>query len=108
MDHSKLDARLSAALEDAAGSGGTPPAAAGAAVPAPPGDEAALPVFVQLDPDLSPDERARLAELGLRVGSAEGGIATATLSAEQVRRLSEEPSVRRLQLSTPLRLLGSE
>ena len=93
MDHSKLDAGLSAALEDAA------PAAA-----KPPG----LPVFVHLNPRLSKEEKDKLAKLGLPVGSTEGGIATATLSPDQVRQLSEEPSVRQLRLSTPLRLLGSE
>ena len=102
MDRSKLDARLSAAIEDTTGS----PLAAAASAPAE--AETALPVFVQLDPHLSADERAKLAALGLPVASAQGGIATATLSREQVRQLSDERAVRQLRLSTPLHLLGSE
>ena len=96
MDHSKLDARLVAALEDPA------PAAAGST---------ALPVFVHLNAPLSKAERDKLAELGLprsSLTSDEGGIATASLSPEQVRQLSESPSVRQLRLSVPLRLLGNE
>ena len=107
MDHSKLDARLSAALDDATAQGGASPPPAEAAT-APSDRDVALPVFVQLDGHLSPDEQAKLAELGVRVGTNEGGIATATLSPDQVRQLSEQPSVRQLRLSTPLRLLGSE
>ncbi|MCA1845695.1 MAG: hypothetical protein LC792_21375 [Actinobacteria bacterium] len=107
MDHSKLDAGLAAALEDAAGATAGPVAkeamsAAGSAA------QDALSVFVHVDPNLSKAEQANLAKLGLPVGSAQGGIATATLSPEQVRQLSERPSVRRLRLSTPLRLVGDE
>ena len=107
MDHSKLDAGLVAALDDATGATAGPvakevmSAAASAA-------RDALSVFVHVDPHLSKAEQAKLAKLGLPVGSAEGGIATATLSREQVSQLSEQPSVRRLRLSTPLRLLGNE
>lgn len=108
MDHSKLDARLTAALDDAARSDAPPAAAPAARAAAPPDETVALSVFVQLDPHLSADEQAKLAELGVPVGSTQGGIATATLSPEQVRQLSEEPSVRQLRLSTPLRLLGSD
>jgi len=106
VDHSKLDAGLAAALEDAAGAtaGAVAKEAMSAARSA---AQDALSVFVHLDPNLSKAEQAKLAKLGLPVGSA-GGIATATLSPEQVSQLSEQPSVRRLRLSTPLRLLGDE
>ncbi len=96
MDHSKLDAGLVAALEEAAPAAARPPA---------------VPVFVHLNPGLSKTEREKLAKLGLpasSLNSAQGGIATATLSPEQVRQLAESPSVRQLRLSVPLRLLGSE
>ncbi len=95
MDRSKLDAGLVAALEDAAPAAGSP----------------ALPVFVHLNPRLSNAERERLAELGVppsALTSAQGGIATATLSPDQVRQLADSPSVRQLRLSVPLRLLGRE
>ncbi len=98
MDHSKLDASLVAALE------GAEPAAAAAA-------SQALSVFVHLKPRVSKAEKEKLAELGLTLGSAssaQGGIATATLSPEQVRQLSECPAVRHLRLSVPLRMLGGE
>jgi hypothetical protein len=105
MDYSKLDAGLAAALEDASeGTQKSPtsPRRGGAAAPG------GLSVFVHLDPQLSRAEKAKLAELGLPIGSAQGGIATATLSPEQVGQLSEQPSVRQLRLSTPLRLLGND
>jgi hypothetical protein len=104
VDHSKLDARLSAALEDVAAATAPAPSGPSARAQGEPG----LSVFVQLDPHLSDEEQAKLADLGLPMGSAAGGIATATLSPDQVRQLSEEPSVRQLRLSTPLRLLGSD
>ena len=105
MDHSKLDAGLAAALDDAAGAGATAKEAMSKAASA---SADALSVFIHLDPHLSKADQAKLATLGLPVGSTQGGIATATLSPDQVRQLSEHPSVRQLRLSQPLRLLGDD
>ncbi len=95
MDHSKLDAGLVAALEDGAPATGSP----------------GLSVFVHLSPRLSKSEKEKLAKLGLPAASlsaAQGGIATATLSPEQVRQLADSPAVRQLRLSVPLRMLRND
>lgn len=67
---------------------------------------ARLPVFVHLDPDASEAEHASLASLGLPAGSLQGAIATASLSPAQVRKLSDQPFVRQIRLSSPMNLLG--
>ncbi|MFP5318329.1 MAG: hypothetical protein ACLGI2_08540 [Acidimicrobiia bacterium] len=90
MDYRKIDAALAAALDDQG-----PPAARGRPVPR-------LAVFVHVDPAAATRRRADLARLGLPAGSVLGGIATASLSPDQVRELSEQPWVRQIRLSRPL------
>jgi hypothetical protein len=63
-----------------------------------------LNVFVHVDPD-SADA---LGELGVDLGNVQEGIATATLPAEQIASLSEQPWVRQIRLSSPLRLLDDQ
>lgn len=87
VDYGKLDTGLAIALDEV-------------------GDERAprLPVFVHVDAGDPEARRDALADLGV-AGPLQGGIATATLSADQVRRLSERPWVLQLRLGTPLELL---
>ncbi len=59
-----------------------------------------LAVFVHVDPGAA----GRLPGLG----AVEGGIATVTLPAEQIAELSEQPFVRQIRLSSPLRLLDDQ
>ncbi len=87
-DYRKLDAGLAAALDRAA--------------------PASMSVFIHMDGEADKKRRAHLARLGVRTGSIQGGIATATLTAEQVSELSEQPWVQRIRSSTPLRLLESD
>ncbi len=94
MNYGKLDAALAAAL---AGRGEADAAAVA--------DGSGLAVFVQLADGVTPAEREGLAALGL--GAAAGGedlTCTATLSIAQVTALSDQASVRRMQLSGRLRL----
>ena len=100
MDYRKLDPALAAALAKAPAPGRAPTARTRASQQ--------LSVFVQVDPDASDAQQAHLVGLGLPRGSFQGGIATATLSPEQVGKLSEQPFVRRIRLSAPLNLLGDE
>ncbi len=67
-----------------------------------------LPVFIRADRAPTPAETASLEEIAGVNGVAEGRrVFTATLSAKEVEQLSEQPWVRSLELSRPLRLLGS-
>jgi hypothetical protein len=106
VDYRKLDASLVAALSKmpgaAAPAAGPEPLAAAAAAPP------KLSVFVHVDPDASDAEQAKLTRLGLPRGSLQGGIATASLSPEQVRKLAEQPFVRRIRLSSPLNFLRDD
>jgi len=86
-DWRKLDAALAAALGSAA---------LGAA-------EQLLTVFVHFDADGA----QRLRRMGIGADPAVG-IATATLPASDVEALSEQPWVRRIRLSSPLRLLDDQ
>lgn len=92
MNYGKLDAALAAALS-----------ATGDAE-----DETEAPdltVFVHLADDVPASDREVLADLGLAgAGGSEGAIRTATLTSAQVAKLSDQPSVRRLELSARLRL----
>ncbi len=87
MDYRKVDAALASAMRRAQ----TPEK---------------LAVFVHLDPKATDAQRAALTKLGLPDGSRQGAIATASLSPDQVRTLSEQPFVRQIRLSMPLNLLG--
>jgi hypothetical protein len=92
VNYGKLDAALAAAL---AGRGEADAVAEGSG----------LAVFVQLADGVTPAEREGLAALGL--GAAAGGedlTCTATLTIAQVAALSDQVSVRRMQLSGRLRL----
>lgn len=60
-----------------------------------------LSVFVHFDPEGAEELRA----LGI---DPSPGIATATLSPEQIKALSEQAFVRQLRLSAPLRLLDDQ
>ncbi|MCA1691985.1 MAG: hypothetical protein LC733_07240 [Actinobacteria bacterium] len=91
MDFGKIDAALAAALDDVDDR-----------------NRAQLSVFVHLDPALSAREREELRDLGLANTAVRGGITTATLSVRDIDELSEQPSVRQLRLSAPLRLLREE
>jgi hypothetical protein len=107
MDFSKLDPALAGALSP-------PPAGpALAARRGTPQDESVesvetveskLLVFVHVQRD-EVDGR-ELARLGVREESIAGNVATATLSPEQIDELSEQPWVRQIRLSQPLKLLG--
>lgn len=88
MDWSKVDATLAAALADAGAD-----------------DSCRLPVFVHLDADAA--DPSFLDELPL-APPGERGICTGTLSAADVDRLTEQPWVRSIGLSGPLRLLGTD
>lgn len=68
--------------------------------------ERTLPIFIRAEREPTPDEASRLEDIV--EGAGEGRrIFTATLSAREVERLSEEPWVRSLELSRPMRLLDS-
>lgn len=60
-----------------------------------------LPVFVHVDADAAADA---LLALGVGPDAVHAGIATATLPAEQIAALSEQPFVRQIRLSSALRL----
>ncbi|MGH9283349.1 MAG: hypothetical protein ACRD0S_10495, partial [Acidimicrobiales bacterium] len=62
-----------------------------------------LAVFVHVDPEAA--DRAVLDQLDV-AGPAGAGVLTATLSPADLASLSDQPWVRRLQLSQPLRPLG--
>jgi len=100
VDYQKVDPALAAALSK------QPPAPRGPAALVPP--EPKLSVFVHVDPDVSPAQHAKLTRMGLPKGAFQGGIATASLSADQVRKLAEQPFVRRIQLSSRLDLLRDD
>jgi hypothetical protein len=92
VNYGKFDAALAAAL---AGRADADAVAEGSG----------LAVFVQLADGVTPAEREGLAALGL--GAAAGGedlTCTATLTIAQVATLSDQVSVRRMQLSGRLRL----
>ncbi len=91
MDFRKIDAALAAALEDVDD-----------------GERDMLSVFVHIDPKAPPQQRAALARLGLPKSATAGGIATASLTPRAIARLSEQPSVTQLRLSTPLNLLRDD
>ena len=63
-----------------------------------------LTVFVHVDPEAA----KQLKPFGVRPGSVEGGIATATLRRDQIEELSDQAFVRRIRLSSPLRLLDDQ
>jgi len=81
MDWSKVDAGLAGALAD---------------------DDAGrrYAVFVHLDPEADPEV---LGALGV-AAAGRGAVRTATVSAADVARLTDEAGVRHLRLSTPLHL----
>lgn len=110
MDYRKLDAALAAALGDEVGDEvGDEAGLREGRFSGLPGQERKLSVFVHVDPKApAPDDRDELARLGLSPRSLQGGIGTATLSPSQVAELSEQPWVRSIRLSTPLRLLRED
>lgn len=83
-DWRKLDAALASAL----GTAGDRP----------------LSVFIHYDPEAAD----QLSALGFGGGGGVGGIVTETLAPEQIAALSEQPFVRQIRLSTPLRLLDDQ
>lgn len=118
MDYRKLDAALAAALGGEAADDtradigediGEDIGLRDGRLSGLPGQERKLSVFVHVDPkEPAPDDRDELARLGLSPRSLQGGIGTATLSPSQVAELSEQPWVRSIRLSTPLRLLHED
>lgn len=89
VDWSKIDAALAGALQQEEDR-----------------DARRLAVFVQLNAD-APDHQA-LSELGVPGAGGQSGVCTATLSHQEVARLSEQPWVRRLALSGRQRLTGPQ
>lgn len=89
MDWSKVDPALAVELVDATG-----------------GDEEAqrrMAVFVYLD--VARADSDLLAEMGVEAPES-GGIGTGTVSADDVRRLTDQPWVTRVRLSVPLQFMG--
>lgn len=66
-----------------------------------------LSVFIRTNPDPSPSEMELLEAAGVNGVAPGRQVFTAKLSAEQVDKLSEQPWVRSLELTRPLRLLGT-
>ncbi|HEX6074705.1 MAG TPA: hypothetical protein VFZ32_05495 [Micromonosporaceae bacterium] len=65
-----------------------------------------LPVFVHVTESLEPDEAALVARrFGLAEPVAGGGVLSATLTAQQVAELSEEPWVVKIRAARELRPL---
>lgn len=95
MDFSKLDAALAGALDPQPREPREWPEAMA---------DPKLLVFVHVQPD--DVDRRELTRLGVRAESITGNVATATLSPEQIDELSEQPWVRQIRLSQPLKLLG--
>ena len=87
MNQSKIDAALAAALERAGP------------------DQSNFPVFIQLHGDGTQGDEPMLARVGAGGAGQSGPVRTAVLSGQQVAELSEQPWVRQLRLSRPLRLL---
>lgn len=85
-DWPKLDAALAGALGSASGA------------------DRPLTVFVHVDPEGA----SGLAAFGVDPDSVQGGIATTTLGAAEIGALSEQPFVRQIRLSSPLRLLDDQ
>ena len=84
MDYRKLDARLSEALAET--------------------DEAArYQVFVEVAPNLTPDEITRLEQLGVRRQGDLRTVFTANLGRKDLGDVSELPGVRRVRLRRRLR-----
>jgi len=92
VDFSKLDADLSAELDQA---------------PADP-NEPAFSVFVQTDRPLRAEEAAVLSRVGVAGDFVGRDLFTATLSTRAVDELSKQPWVRYLKLSRRLRPLGDQ
>ena len=88
MDWGKVDAALAGALSDAEADAGR-----------------LLPVFVHLD--AASADRSLLASLRLDPPGEES-VCTATLSAADVERLTDQPWVKRLGLSGPLQLSSGD
>lgn len=88
MDYRKIDAALAVALKD---------------VKDP--SERALVVFIHTEHVLSATEVAFLEKLGVKIGPGERQVFTATLSANAVAELSDQPWVKYLKLSRKLRPL---
>ena len=84
MDYRKLDARLSEALTEK--------------------DEGArYEVFVEIAPDLAPDEVTRLEQLGVCRKSDLDTVVTAHLRRKDLNDVSELPGVRQVRLARRLR-----
>lgn len=92
MDFNKLDASLSAELDQAPASPNQP----------------AFSVFVETDRPLGPQEAAFLSRLGVTGDLLGQDLFTATLSWRAVDELSNQPWVRYLKLSRKLRPLDEE
>lgn len=89
MDYRKIDTGLAVALKDVKDPG-----------------ESALVIFIHTEHVPSATEAAFLEKLGIKIGPGEGQVFTATLSANQVAELSDQPWVKYLKLSRKLRPLN--
>ena len=92
MDFSKLDADLSAELDQATADPNEP----------------AFMVFVQTDRPLGPEEAVVLSRLGVTGDFHGRDLFTATLSLRALDELSNQPWVRYVKLSRRLRPLGDK
>ncbi len=89
MDYRKIDAALAVAMKDAKDL-----------------EERTLLVFVHTERAPSASERAFLEKVGSKVGLGEGQVFIATLSANAVAELSDQPWVKYIKLSRKLHPLN--
>jgi hypothetical protein len=89
MDYRKIDAALATALKDSKDI-----------------EERALVVFIHTEHAPNEAEVAFLEKIGSNVGSRGGQVFTATLSAKDVDKLSDQPWVRYIKLSRKVHLLN--
>ncbi|WP_373526321.1 hypothetical protein [Nostoc sp.] len=89
MNYQKLDAALTAALNDVQNP-----------------EEPSLAVFIHTEPMLNSTPTAVLESLGISDVTSDKDIFTATLSLNAISHLSEQPWVKYLKLSQTLRLVN--
>ncbi len=63
-------------------------------------------VFIRTNREPASEEMALLEDAGINDIAPGPQVLTATLSAQEIEQISEQPWVRSLELSRPLRLLG--
>jgi hypothetical protein len=91
MNYRKLDAKLTAALDEMENP-----------------EEPKLLVFIHIAPTSDSSATTFLEEIGVKVASTRQQIFTAKISPREVKELSEQPWVRYVKLSQPLRMLNGK